>query len=171
MARHRGMVSPINSVKHYVAQTNFSQTAGGASPIIVADSVVAPAAANTFDVREGSVIKAVHFEYWLMNDGASGQETQFVLIVYKAPSAVAFATFTNMLNLQAWDNKKNILYSTQGILSPQADGSNTVPILRDWILIPKGKQRMGRGDRIIVSIASVETNLRICGLSTYKEYV
>ncbi len=167
----RRMQAPINTVKHYVGQPKATVLLGTSLSLEIADVVAAPVNTTREKVSEGSMIKSVHYEYWIIGSGATGLNTQFVLTIEKSPSAVADPTFADMLNLGGYKNKKNILYTTQGLTNSESDGSNAVPIIRDWLLIPKGKQRFGQGDRLLVSIASVDTDLRICGISTYKEYM
>ncbi len=164
------MVAPINSNKHYVARTNVGIAAGAGLSVDVADAVVAPAAANAFDVRQGAVLKAVHLEYWIWNSSTTGVDTQFVLIVEKVPSGAGAATVSEMLNLGAYNNKKNVLFTTQGVLGAGIDGSPALPLIRDWVLIPKGKQRMGLGDKIVVGVTTVGGGLQLCGMALYKEY-
>ncbi len=164
------MLAPINTVKHYVGQPKFTVALGTATTLEIADVVAAPVDTNREKVSEGSLIKSVHFEYWLVGDGVGGEVTQFVMTIEKSPSNALNPTFADMLNLGGYANKKNILYTTQGIVNTSQGGSNVVPVIRDWLLIPKGKQRMGQEDRLLVTFASVETAMSICGISTYKEW-
>ncbi len=171
MARHRRMLAPINTVKHYVGQPNVTIALGTSTTFEIADVVAAPVDTNREKVSEGALVKSVHFEYWIVGGGAAGVITQFVLTIEKSPSGAADPAFSDMLNLGGYKNKKNILYTTQGIVTSKQEGTNPVPIIRDWLLIPKGKQRMGQADRLLVSIATVESSLAFCGISTYKEYL
>ncbi len=168
MARHRGMKAPINSVKHYISHTELNIAAGGISVQPAVHAVTVNAVTNTSDVREGSIVKAVYVERWLIGDEAAGVNSQFVLTVEKKREGEPDMTFTNASNLQAYLNKKNILYTTQGIVA-SSNGSSTVPVIRQWVLIPKGKQRFGLGDELHVNIAFV-TKGTTCGMETYKEY-
>ncbi len=165
------MVAPINSVKHYVARPNASVASGSAIANVIVDGALAPATTNTFDVKQGAVVKAVHLEYWLWGGGATGEDTQFVFVVEKAPSGRASIGAAEMLNMQAYENKKNIFYQSQGVIGAGVDGSQAIPVIRDWLLVPKGKQRFGLGDRLVVSMTTVGTAMQICGQATYKEYV
>ncbi len=169
MARFRArMRATINSIKHYVQNSSALIAAGTVTNVTVAESVVAPATANTAEVVQGSVLKAAYLEQWILSNQNSTGPIQFVLVVSKLPNGISAPTFTNMLNLSAWTNKSNILYTTQGIVSDKVE-SNSIPLIRQWFLIPKGKQRMALGDSIDVSIAALD-NLRFCGFLTYKEY-
>ncbi len=134
------------------------------------DAVVAPATTLASDVKEGSIVKAIHLEYWIGNFSATTVSAQFVAVMEKVPANQAGVTFAQITNLGAYLNKKNILWTSQGVLSPSIDGGITIPVIRDWLKVPKGKQRMGQGDRLIFSIAAIGGILRECGLTTYKEY-
>ncbi len=169
--RHRRMVAPINSIKHYVSQTNILRTAGQVLEFVVSDAVaVANAGANAQDVTEGSLVKAVHMDFWVIDVGASGADSQVTAILEKIPANQIGPTLAQLANLGAYINKKNILYSFQGVLGAAVDGQATLPFIRGWFKIPLGKQRMGLGDRLVLSVVSIEESIRVCGLTTYKEY-
>ncbi len=163
------MVATINSIKHYVQFTNTALASGAATGKTLANAVVAPAVGTSAEVREGSVIKAIYIEFWLNSEAATGAESQFTLIIEKRPSNSPSLGFTDTQNLMAYVNKKNILYVTQGIIGATIDGNGAVPVVRQFFLIPKGKQRMGSDDKIVVTIGAVGA-MRVCGFTTYKEY-
>ncbi len=157
----------IHSVKHY-RQIPISQIVTGVLESTIIIAAVESTVANTNqEVPEGSSIKAVYFEMWVQNEGTLGE---FILTVTKVPEAGSGPTFAEHAALFTYTNKKNILYTTQG-LTPNDGVSGPVPILRQWIKIPKSKQRFGLGDRLILSISNVSANdLVRCGFTTYKEY-
>ncbi len=168
--RHRRMLAPINTNKHYVHQTPLTVVNGTMRNLTVADSVVAPATANSFSVEEGSVIKAVWLEMWLVGLGTTGNTSTFTITVEKLPANQTAMTLTQSANLGGYPNKKNILYTTQGIIGASAD-TGPIPLVRQFFLIPKGKQRMGLSDRIMLNLNnSGTTDYQICGIFTYKEY-
>ncbi len=164
----RRMVAPIHSIKHYVHRTNAAVATGAVLVQGVVTAIVKGAARTSSDqVEEGAVIKAVHLEYWIcgVDDAVT---SQFTFIVYKLPSGQSIPNATDMTGLGAWENKKNILFSSQGVL-PKDESAISVPVIRQWILVPKGKQRFGLEDKLQVAFHSVGT-LQICGIATYKEY-
>ncbi len=165
------MVAPINSVKHYVPRANVSLASGAGQGNVVVSAVVAPATTNASDVKEGAIVKATHLEYWLWGGGSTGVDTQFVIVVEKAPSGRSAIGAAEMLNIGAYNNKKNIFFQSQGVIGAGVDGSQAIPVIRDWLLIPKGKQRFGLGDRLVVSFTTVGSAMQICGQATYKEYI
>ncbi len=88
---------------------------------------------------EGAVIKAVYIEFWLKGLGASDAITQFNMAIYKNPGGTNDLVAADLLNMMAYDNKKNIFYATQGVIGGVGGGQSVSPI-RQWIKIPKGKQ-------------------------------
>ncbi len=162
------MVAPINANKHYVHLSNSQIASGAISTIVQVEAVAAPASANSFEVEEGSIVKAVYLEQWIYGLGASGVDTQFFMCVMKKPSDAPDLTFAQSSNLGAYPNKKNILYTTQGVIG--GIDTNSIPIIKNWLLIPKGKQRMGLGDKIVTYITTLGAAIQRCGFATYKEY-
>ncbi len=160
------MVAPINSIKHYV-QLESAATAAAAirtSPLVIAVSVIA----NPEDVVEGAIVKAVFIEHWTKSNAAAGLNAKFQLIVEKVPAGQAFVTFVQSNNLASYPNKKNILFFSQGVIGDLT--TQAIPIVRNWFLIPKGKQRMGLGDKFVETLAVTTGVIQNCGFSTYKEY-
>ncbi len=169
MARRR-MLAPINSVKHFVQ--HFLTTIVGASVVnlTLVDAVVASAVDTPEEVLEGSVIKAVWVEIWVIGQGAEGVTSAFGVSLEKLPAAATPMTSAQSLALMTYPNKKNILYTTQGVVGSDI-GANAVPILRQWFAIPKGKQRFGLGDKLVLNLANVgPTNYQSCGVFIFKEY-
>ncbi len=133
------------------------------------DAVVAPATGNAQEVKEGAVIKAVYVEQWVKSSADATTSNQFVMIIEKVVSNAVSITAAQILNIGAYVNKKNILYVTQGVIG---DGTTqSIPIHRTWILIPKGKQRFGLGDRLVVTVGSIGFGMRSCGIATFKEFI
>ncbi len=162
------MVRPtINSVKHFSPMAINQIATGVVENNVVISAVVSTVADVGLEVVEGSIVKACWVELWLQNEGTLGE---FIAIIEKVPEGGNGATFANMANLFSYPNKKNVLYTTQGLTSN--DGvSGPVNVMRQWFKIPKGKQRFGLGDRLVVSIANVSANdLVRCGIAIFKEY-
>lgn len=168
--RHRRMVAPIKTIKHYVHIGNTTIATNVISNIDIVDTVVAPATSKAEAFAEGSILKAMYLEMWLIVEGVSGDHTQFNIVVEKLPSDAPAMTSSQIVNLGAYPNKKNILNTTTGVLPASVDGSPAVPIYRQWVLIPKGKQRMGLGDKMVMNIYTLGNTLRRCGFFTYKEW-
>ncbi len=156
----------IHSQKHYVQQSRSSLATVskvGIDIIIAREST----SANLVDeVVEGSTVKAVFVEMWILDSANDGS---FVITLEKRPSGLTGMTFTQSNALGTYENKKNLLYTTQGLSANNGVG-NPVPIIRQWFKIPKGKQRMGLGDRLVLNLTNNgANNLEFCGFFTYKE--
>ncbi len=159
------MLSPSKSIKHYLNIPAGVVSSGAKSETNIVVAIAEGAARSlAVNVEEGCTIKAVFVEMWL--SGVTADKTANWMIV-KRPSGVAGPTFTEMNNMGTYPNKKNILISGQGLMPT---GGNVVPILRQWIKIPKGKQRFGIADVLSFEIAATGTSVNVCGLVTFKEY-
>jgi len=121
---------------------------------------------NTDEVAVGSVIKAVYVEVWCLSDDAMGFGSTNITFE-KVPSGGAAMNFGNSQALFQYPNKNNVLYITQGLVADQ--NSTPLPFMRMWIKIPKGKQRMSLGDRLVLNIAGI-TGVTACLQLVYKEY-
>ncbi len=141
-------------------------TAGTELTVNIAKAVDIQAVTDPDEVEEGSSVKAVFVEMWLR-----GQDTSpgsVLATVYKTASGQVAMTFAQQIALHDYDNKKNILYHTQGLTN--INTSQAVPFIRQWFKIPKGKQRMGLGDTLRLSISAQALDTNACGFFTYKEY-
>ncbi len=154
----------IKAIKHYVQVPAATIGSGSVSGIPLITTVAEGAArATTATVEEGSTISALYVEWWISGVTADKTVNWFLVVL---PSGVSTPTVTNALNMQAYDNKKNILKAGQG-LAPT--GGNTVPILREWVKLPRGKQRFGLGDKLMLLLNATGTTVNHCGFATYKE--
>ncbi len=161
------MVRPmVHSTKHYV---QMSRSTVGTVSTVVNDLVlsVEGTVANAVDeVSEGSTIKAIFIELWIIDDGNNGS---FAVTLAKFPSNTTIG-FANANALGTWVNKKNILYHTQG-LSPNDAIAQPIAIVRQWFKIPKSKQRFGLGDGLKLAVTNNSAqDMFFCGFATYKEY-
>ncbi len=162
------MRAPIHSIKHYVSNTNVSISSGALRANIIVDAVAVGATSNTFDITEGSLIKAVFIEQWIKSSATANTSVQFTAILEKVPAGQDSVVVAELATLQAYDNKKNVLWTGQGVIGDTA--TQGVPIVRQWFKIPKGKQRFGLGDRLVFSVEAVGDAMRNCGINIYKEY-
>ncbi len=157
----------VHSQKHYVQYPIDQVNAGTTQPIVIVQGVESTIANADTEVVEGSLVKAIYFELWLQNQGNLGEA---IVTISKNPLNNTGPTFAEMGALFTYTNKKNVFFTHQGLTSNDAI-SGPVVILRNWIKIPKTKQRIGLGDIISLSIANVSSSdLNRCGFATYKEY-
>ncbi len=152
----------INTEKHYV---HVPVTAIGSGARVTLNLVtVSNSLALATDVRVGAVVKAVFLEMWV--DSATASKTVNSSF-QKQPSGAFAPTIAELGNMGTYINKKNVFQFHQG-LAPS--NGNIMPLFREWVLIPKGKQRMGLGDAISISIGATGATMNVCGFSTFKEH-
>ncbi len=119
------------------------------------------------EVSEGSIIKAVYVELWTLGSSNDGFQ---IVVLEKSTQDATGPTFVEMAALGDYNNKKNILFTHQGLSANDGIG-NPMPVMRGWYKIPKTKQRFGLGDRLNLNISNPSANtLTYCGFATYKEY-
>ncbi len=156
----------IHSRKHEV-QIALSAALSGARNIEPIATAIEGAHTTPVTVSEGINIKAVYVEMWCVSAGTT--IGSFTFILYKLPGAAADPSFADMGALHDWDNKKNILYTSQGLVPDNA--SFPMQICKQWFKIPKGKQRFGLNDKLALAIRNnITDDLNYCGLAIYKEY-
>ncbi len=161
------MRAPINSEKHIV-QTTLSNTTAPAEIITVSvvNVVDDPVAASADQVSVGTEIRAVWIELWVL--GTSQQPATTVLSVEKRVAGAAFMTYAQSVAVHSYPNKKNIFYTTMGLVGDA--NANPTPLIRQWIKIPKGKQRFGKGDALILNVSGITDEIQICGQHIFKAY-
>ncbi len=161
------MVRPtVHSTKHYVQSSIGTVAAAAIENKELAIGVAVSDKNNVDEVEEGWSIKAIYLELWIRS--AATAASSFVFIFHKKPSGIPNPSVAEMAALGDYDNKKNILFTAQG-LTNDVD-STALNLHRGWIKIPKGKQRMGLNDRIAWHLHAVGQSINFCGFATYKEY-
>ncbi len=156
----------ISSRKHIVQIALASITGVGTTVLLLSEAKEGQHTAPT-DVSEGALVKNVYIELWAVSAGTT--IGSFTSIFYKNPGGNNGVLDADMAALHDWENKKNILYTTQGI-TPDAD-QFPMNLYKGWNKIPKGKQRQGLGDKIQIGLRNnIADDLNFCGFATYKEY-
>ncbi len=157
----------VHSTKHY-AQLTFTPVGAAATVVFTpAQSVERSLANSALEVTEGSTIKAIYCEIWIVQTAVDGFYTA---VLAKLPGGVGNVLQADMVDLFSYDNKKNVLFTSQG-LTPQESTQGPLNIYRGWIKIPKSKQRFGLGDRLQWAVSNRGTDTaNMCGIFIYKEY-
>ncbi len=160
------MRAMINSQKHIVQVTLTTAMAANVANVNVVSVNQDGDTSLAQNVVVGTDIKAVFCEIWLL--AASAQPTTVTWILYKTPADAGIITNTEMATLHTYPNKKNILQSGQGIVGDA--NSNPIPVIRQWIKIPKGKSRFGLGDKLRFSVRGITEDTEFCGQFIFKAY-
>ncbi len=162
------MRAQVNSEKHFRPVTLTTVDDNTVENFQVLEAVADPT--TTDQVRVGAVVKAIWVELWYISSGS--QPTFQVSTIEKLIGGQPNVSSVQMSALHTYPNKKNIFKTSQGLVGDA--NSNPIPVFREWIAIPKGKQRMGLGDRIKINVAARGeaggNDVEICGMTIYKEY-
>ncbi len=116
----------IHSTKHYVQQSRSQVATVALTSINIISSVESTVANLVDEVAEGSSVRAVFVELWILDTANDGS---FVITLEKLPGGANPMNFASSNALGTYSNKRNILYTTQG-LSPNNGVGNPVPIIR-----------------------------------------
>ncbi len=163
------MRAPITSRKH-IFQISQATVAQGLLVNTEIINAIEGARSQPQHVAEGAIVKACYVEFWVSNDSASVVGS-YTFVIYKNPGNAHEMNTGQAAALHDYDNKKNILFTAQGLVSPNDGGQ--VPVARGWYKIPKGKQRFGANDSLEIAIRNnnaTAIDINFCGLAIYKEY-
>ncbi len=162
------MVRPVvHSVKHYVQFSRSTVATVAAVNENIAKAVEGTTANLVDEVVEGTIVKACYVELWVIDSGNAGSG---VVVLSKEQSNNVGPIFGQANSLGTYANKKNILFTSQGLF-PNDGIANPRVVMRGWYKIPKSKQRFGLGDSLVLTIANNSAqDLFYCGFATYKEY-
>jgi len=153
----------IHTEKHIIQLTPTNVGLGAIDNQTMASAVAAPTGAT--EVREGSSIKSVFIEMWITSDDGAAGST--VVTLEKRTGGSPAMLYAQSIALNSYANKKNVLYTTQGLTPPNIQSG--ILFLRGWHKIPKGKQRFGLSDILILNISGISNGATFCGFWTYKE--
>ncbi len=168
MARFRRMAAPLVTIKHMLNLENAQIASGAIRQHELVQAVAQTAVTNAQDVVEGSLVKTIYIEQWIKSFANAGEDTKFQAVLEKVPAGAASITFAQMNSLMGYVNKKNILFTSQGVIGDLT--TQSLPIMREWYKIPKGKQRFGLGDVLSLTISATAAVIQNCGLSIFKEW-
>ncbi len=155
----------VHTEKHIVQDSFFTIASGAIRSNIFVIAKQDPAAAQPTQVREGATISACYVELWLTSDDAAQGTVVVTLERRDGPVGVMSAGDSAALNV--YDNKKNILHTMMGVISPNVQMAT--PVLRGWYKIPKGKQRFGLEDKLVLNVLAQSNGVNGCGVFIYKE--
>jgi len=156
----------VHSNKHYVQQSIGTSVVGTPTDTVVASAVTVAAKTAVNEVEEGTSIKAVYFEMWLRS--AATAASSFTFIIEKRNANINPASVAELAALGTYDNKKNVFFTSQGLVNDV--DADAMSVIRAWVKIPKSKQRMGLGDSINWELSAIGQSINFCGFQTYKEY-
>ncbi len=153
----------VHTEKHLIQFSQFAVASGSLQTKFLVSAVAAPN--SSAEVREGSTISACYVEMWIQTDDATLGAS--IVTLEKLPGGVGTMNTADSAALNDYDNKKNIFYTQMG-LTPN---STQFPMatIKGWYKIPKGKQRFGLADKLVLNIHAQSNGLSGCGFAVFKE--
>ncbi len=155
----------VHAEKHLLQRSPFTVASGAITVINIALGISDPAAASGVHVREGSTISAIYCEMWVQSDDPTFGNT--VTTLEKVEGTGVDMAAGDAAALNAYDNKKNIIYTQIGLISDNL--TYPMNVIKGWFKIPKGKQRMGLNDRWNLNIFAQSNGITGCGIFIFKE--
>ncbi len=154
----------INTEKHIVNNSIGTVAASAINPLTIAFAV-ATHPATVSEVREGAKISAVYIEMWVTSgDGSQGS---CIITLEKRTGNMVAMTTAQSAALGDYVNKKNVLHTFQGLLAPNT--REPMAAIHGWFKIPKGKQRFGLQDILVLNIHGQGSAVNFCGFMVFKE--
>ena len=154
----------VHTEKHIVQNSLFSVAAGAIANNAIIRAVAAPT--GTTQIREGATVSAIYVEMWLTSDDAAAA-TAIVTLEKTSGGQSVFMTAAQSAALNNYQNKKNIFHTFMGLIPD--DNQYPMAAVRGWFKIPKGKQRFGIDDRLLLNIHAQTNGLEACGFFVFKE--
>ncbi len=158
---------PIVITEKHIIQLSPTTVASGAIAITTLCRGVAVVDKNvSLEVEVGSRVSAIYVELWVTTDDDAIQGS-VVASIEKLVATTTGQTFSQSAALFNYANKKNIFVIHQGLINKQLGVA--MPVFREWIKIPKSKQRMGLDDHIVLNVTGLTNGVSFCGTIIYKE--
>ncbi len=164
MAYRRGLgLRPINSRKEIIDSTLLGVAASSNQTVTIADTLDNYAGAIG-TCATGSVIKSVYIFWQGINDSVV---TNIDMYIAKSPNDV-FAARVSPGATGGAPMRKYILHEEKGIPG-HVNGGATPITFRGVVRIPKGRQRMGEGDKLYIIMRAAAVS-NFCVKAIYKVY-
>ncbi len=154
----------VHVEKHFNQKSIFTVAASAILNSVILTAVAVPSAAT--HVREGCTISALYVEMWVSSTDTA-QVSGVVTLEKVEGATTVLMTTGDSAALNDYDNKKNIFHTFQGLIPTEIQ--YPMAAIRGWFKIPKGKQRFGLGDRMVLNIHGQSGAIQGCGFFLYKE--
>ncbi len=171
MARYRrGMaLRPINRIKH-VVDAQGTIAAGAVNSIAIADATDTPSLAATASVETGSKVNGIYLRVEIASNEAISLGAIPNVYMYVAKNPGNNVTLPTANAVGSNDNKRFVLHQEMSMIENKGQGSNARTLFNGVIVIPKGMQRFGPDDALILNILCPALDTVQCVQCHYKEF-
>ncbi len=158
----------INSVKNIVESVDGVLAVTNLTKIIaVAVDNPDPSASLGNEVNQGSIIKALHIEFWYYGNTAG--DTNDIVQIYLMKDPGANLSPPNPGTVGQSNERKFVIKTWRGLAGVKSLGGTPYVQRGHWIKIPKRYQRMGIDDRWLIVVRSATIG-NFCLKTVYKHY-
>ncbi len=164
--RFRGnSLRPINRIKH-VVDGQFGNTLAVANDFNLILTVDNPVLANRTEVATGSKVHGIYLKVEAYATTA-GALSNFYIIIMKNPGGNLVLPAANIVG--ANDNKKYVIHQEMVMLEKAVNG-NPRTVFNGVVMIPRGYQRNGPNDTLVLRMFSPGVDTDSCVQCHYKEF-
>ncbi len=163
---NRGLsLRPINRIKHVVDKQDATTAGTQASfNLIVADDD--PLLSTPAKVHTGSTVGSIYLKVEAVATTSAALSNCY-LIIFKNPGGNLTIPTANTVGTN--DNKRYVIHQEM-IMFQQQTNSNPRTLFNGVIKIPKGYQRNGPNDILLLAILAPGVNINFCVQCHYKEF-
>ncbi len=164
--RGRGLgLRPVNRIKHVVDSQNATAAGTQASfNLIVSND--SPGLANTAQVLTGSRVSSIFLTVEVVATTSAALSNVY-MIIFKNPGGNLSTPAANTVG--ANDDKRYVIHQEM-IMMQQQTNSNPRTLFKGVIRIPRGYQRAGPNDVLLVALLAPGVNINFCIQGHYKEF-
>ncbi len=161
----RNRLRPVKSYKH-VVDIQGGLALGTQLNSILIDAVDAPVLTGAAGVEVASTVRAIYLKVEVYATSAAALSNVYMTVM-KNPSNALTAPAPNAVGVS--DVKKQIIHQEMVMIQQVAEG-NPRTLFKGVIRIPRGYQRMGQDDTLLLSLLSPGVAIFFCVQCIYKEF-
>ncbi len=167
MARFRRSLAVVHRIKHIV-DSSATLAAATTLPVTLVKGVDAPVLANTPEVETGAKVHGIFLNVQVSANEASGGIPNIYMAVFKNPSG----NISTIDPVGTGDdpNKKAIIHQEMIMFAPTGTQGLPRTLFKGVIVIPRGMQRFGIDDELVVVLRAPSVNVKVCVQCIYKEF-
>ncbi len=168
MGRYRRSLNVVHRIKH-ITDTNATVSAATTLPTVLILGRDAPVLAATREVESGAKVHGIFLNVQIQgNQITSGAIPNIYMAVYKSKGGNI--PDINPASTGANADKSNIIHQEMGMFQSDSVDGNPKTLFKGVIVIPKGLQRFGIDDELVITVRSTAVNFKVCIQCIYKEF-
>ncbi len=168
MGRYRGRgLVVIHRIKHIVDKS-ATITATAVLPEVLINTKDAPVLANTTEVETGAKVHGIFINVQIQANQSINAIPNIYMAIYKSPGGNIPAIDPAQTGSNA--DKKQIIHQEMNFVETTSNTANPRTLFKGVVVIPRGMQRFGADDELIMSLKSNAINFSYCVQCIFKEF-